>query len=221
MRAICWTDGLASTHFAAMLGPMRRQLTALLTVLAASIAYAQDDVQVTDLEPIAPAEAVETREDRLDRLLARLADAPDAETADPIADDVLAFWLTSQSPTVDLLIDRAATAAAEPPRDLGLARRLLDEAVGFAPDFAEAFRRRAELALEADDPVAALEDLNRALIVEPRDFRVLTRVGVILERFGETAAAYESYKQALEIHPHFEPAQAAADRLAGELDRRL
>lgn len=144
-------------------------------------------------------------------LFDRLKSAPDAAQAADIADDIWASLLESGSPTADLMMQRAIRAIEA--GDTALARELLDRVILMQPGFSEAWHRRAGIFLSEENLVEALQDLNQALILEPRHFGALLGMAHILEQLGGTREALETYRRILEIYPLMPQAQAAESRL--------
>src|SRR5262245_54792483 len=96
-----------------------------------------------------------TRADpELDALFVQLEQAEDAAAAAPIELAIRERWADSGSPTVNILLERAA--AAEREGDPDLAGRFLDQASDLAPDYAEPWKRRANLGQRADDHPGAI-----------------------------------------------------------------
>jgi len=154
----------------------------------------------------------------LDRLYERLATAETAQAAASVEDQIRLVWTDSGSDTVNLLLDRAETAITQ--GDTPRAERHLQDALALEPEFAEAWRRMAELRLIRSETGAALEAINQALIADPRHFRALTMLGSIMERLDRPRAAFEAYEEALRVHPHYEDAKRGRDRLAPRVEGR-
>ncbi|MBL8530717.1 MAG: tetratricopeptide repeat protein [Hyphomonadaceae bacterium] len=148
---------------------------------------------------------------QLDALFTELESAPDAQTAQPIEDAIWAHWANSGSPTVDVLLERAA--AAQEAGDPELAARYLDQASDLAPEYAEPWNRRANLAYRADDYAGAIAAIQETLRREPRHFGALAGLGMIYEELGQNRAALEAFRAALAIHPHYETAIQGVRRL--------
>ena len=155
---------------------------------------------------------------RLDPLFAELKAAQDAPSAQQIEARIWRIWGESGSATVDILLERAQ--AAEAAGDKALARSFLDQAVQLMPDYAESYNRRAVLAFDTEDRAAALADIEDALKREPRHFGALAGLGMVYEAMGQNKAAYEAYKQALELNPFLEQAKQGVTRLKAEVDGR-
>lgn len=154
----------------------------------------------------------------LDALFVQLEQAPDPRAADAIEQQIWAHWADSGSPTVNVLLERAA--AAEDAGDPELASRFLDQASDLAPDYAEPWNRRANLAYGAEDYAGAISAIQETLKREPRHFGALTGLGLIYEELGQPRAALEAFRAALAIHPHHEDAQQGVRRLEPRVDGR-
>jgi len=160
--------------------------------------------------------AVPSRTELLDGLYGQLATAPNAETAATIVTALEEVWAQSGSPTVDVLMQRAVTAAHE--RRTTLAMRLLDAVVELKPDSSEAFARRAIMHVIQDNRTQALGDLRRALALDPNNFRALEGLWQVLRDIGEKKAALEALRQLLKVHPHADGAQEAFEELKRDVE---
>ncbi|MEL6387106.1 MAG: tetratricopeptide repeat protein [Pseudomonadota bacterium] len=146
-----------------------------------------------------------------DEMFDKLRNAPTPEEAESVASDIWASWLESGSPTVDLLMERAV--AAETAGDRPHARALYDRVILIKADYAEPWYRRAALFYADDQLDEALRDLNETLSLEPRHFGAWFALATLLERLGSEEEARDAYREALALHPHWEPARRAAGRL--------
>jgi tetratricopeptide (TPR) repeat protein len=162
--------------------------------------------------PKTPAE----REKTLSDLYALLATAEDEEAAKAIADAIERVWLHSGSATIDLLLDRAIKAMSEKKPELAL--KLLDHIVALAPDFTEAWNRRAYVYFVQSDVERALGDLRRALALDPHHFKALDGLAQILREIGQKKAALKAFKQLLDVHPYWSGARQAVEELEREVD---
>ncbi|MCG8442766.1 MAG: hypothetical protein MI723_13270 [Caulobacterales bacterium] len=147
---------------------------------------------------------------RMDALFVELAAAETPADAAFIAEEIEAIWKASGDASADLLMARADEAAAM--GEFALSRRLIDGALELAPDFADAWAHSAAIAAASDDVSRAVEDLNQALVLEPRHYEALVGLGLLLERLEQDAGAYEAYQRALAIYPlHPEAGDLAQD----------
>jgi tetratricopeptide (TPR) repeat protein len=154
----------------------------------------------------------------LDQLFAQLEQAPDSGAAAGLEQQIWLRWADSGSPTVNILLERAA--AAETAGDAELAGRFLDQASDLAPNYAETWNRRANLAYREEDYRGAVAAIQETLKREPRHFGALAGLGLIYEELGQPRAALEAFRAALAIHPHYEIAQQGVRRLEPRVDGR-
>lgn len=147
-----------------------------------------------------------------DTLFEQLKSAETQAEAEGIAEDIVAGWLNSGSPTVDILMERGTKAQVA--GDLDRAMAFYDRAILIAPGYAEAWNRRASIFMKQDRFDQALHDVNAALEREPRHFGAWLGLGLMLEELGARRQALEAYREALALHPHLTQARRAEARLA-------
>jgi tetratricopeptide (TPR) repeat protein len=186
-------------------------------------------------EAAPPHSAEESKEDKLDlstddlplsdpverpKMLAKLYDqlgaAHDAHDAAPIMQTIEQLWLLSGSDTVDLLMARADRFVKE--SDLDLALKILDATVDIAPDNAEAWHRRATVHYLQKDYELALADLRHALDIDPKHYKAINDLGVVLEALGAKKEALQAYRKALEINPFLDDARQSVEFLKREVE---
>ncbi len=154
-------------------------------------------------------------EPSLDSLFADLAAAKDDRRAGQIADQIQRRLAASGSATIEVLMGQAQAAIGA--ENLPLALDLLDAVTRLQPDFAEGWSRRAAVHYQRDDFGKALADLEHALALEPRDWRTLVGLGVVLRTLDRDEAALKAYEAALAVHPRNEETKKAHDDLAAEV----
>jgi len=162
--------------------------------------------------PKTPAE----REKTLSDLYALLATADDEDAAKAISDAIERVWLHSGSATIDVLMERAIKAMAQ--KNVDLALKMLDAVVDLAPDYTEAWNRRAFVHFVRKDTERALGDLRRALALDPNHFKALDGLAQILREIGQKKPALKAFRQLLDIHPYWAGAKEAVDELEREVD---
>jgi tetratricopeptide (TPR) repeat protein len=155
----------------------------------------------------------------LGQLYEQLSKAKDAEAAAPIQQAIENLWLTTGSPTVDLLMSRVARFTQE--SDLDLALQIVDATVDLAPDEAEAWYLRARVHYRQDQYALAIADLKRALERDPKHYRALEDLGLVLDTLGTKKEALEAYRKALEINPFLLDAHQAVEFLSREVGRDI
>ncbi len=162
--------------------------------------------------PKTPAE----REKALNDLYALLATSESEDSAKAVAEGIERIWLHSGSDTVDVLMERAMKAVAE--KKLDLAVKLLDRVVDLAPDYPEAWNRRAYAHFMRDDVERALGDLRRTLALDPNHFKALDGLSQILREIGQKKGALKALRQLLDVHPYWAGAKQAVDELERDVE---
>jgi tetratricopeptide (TPR) repeat protein len=201
--------------------PNRFPLAALLAVLwavplavPAPQAMAQQPAQRSSAQsvPRTPAE----REKALSELYAHLATATDDDSAKAVSDAIERLWLNSGSDTIDVLMERSMKAVAQ--KNIELALKLLDHIVALAPDYTEAWNRRAYVRYMRNEVDLALGDLRRALALDPNHFKALDGLAQILREIGQKKPALKVFKQLLDVHPFWAGAQDAVEELERDVE---
>jgi Flp pilus assembly protein TadD len=153
---------------------------------------------------------------QLDTLFGRLAKAGSDEEAKPIEDQILTLFLESGSASVDLLMNRAATALAA--GDMDTAQQLLAVITKVAPDYAEGWHQRGKLQALAGDDEGAIVSLQKAVTLNPRQFAAMTELGAILVEYGDKRDALKILRQAQSLDPHFSDIDREVRQLAREVE---
>jgi tetratricopeptide (TPR) repeat protein len=148
----------------------------------------------------------------LDALFAQLHAAPSPEDAKPIEEQILALFRQSGSPSVDLLMARAA--AAEAAGDKDTARQLVDAVTNIASNYAEGWHQRGLLQSATGDDEGAMVSLQKAIALNPRQFEAMAQLGEMLEAYGDKAGALKMYRRARALDPQFAGLQRHIDGLS-------
>ncbi|MBN9038145.1 MAG: hypothetical protein J0H53_18945 [Rhizobiales bacterium] len=160
----------------------------------------------------------ETAKERLDRLFSELKRERNEQAASRIADAIRAEWQRSGSATIDLLMQRAASAMQARKYDAAL--DFLDEVTVLAPSFAEGWNRRATVHYLKRDYGRSMTDIERTLRLEPRHFGALSGMAAIFKAYDNKQAALNAFERVLDIYPMLRSAQQEvsdlADALAGQ-----
>jgi tetratricopeptide (TPR) repeat protein len=147
-----------------------------------------------------------------DSLFKQLQAAQTPEDAKPIEQQILLSFLQSGSPSVDLLMTRAA--AVEGTGDKDTAKKLYDAVVDIAPKFAEGWHRRGLLQNDAGDDTGAMVSLQKAIALNPRQFEALEQLGEMLEDYGDKPGALKMYRAAQALDPQMDGLQRHIDSLS-------
>ncbi len=138
----------------------------------------------------------------LDALFAALGRAQSPEQAKPIEDQILTLFLQSRSPSVDLLMTRAAAALTVGDKDL--ASQLFVAITDIAPDYAEGWHQRARIEAASGNDEAAIISLERTVMLNPREFQACAELGAKLEDYGDKKAALAMYRKVLVLDPQYD-----------------
>ncbi len=154
----------------------------------------------------------------IDSLLDRLQQADDAATAGFLEETIIRAWMDSGSDTIDLLMARTVVAIQQ--GDFALALDFSNAMVDLAPDFPEAWNKRATVLYLLKDYGRSLEDIERTLALEPRHFGALSGLGLILLELGNRSGALRAFRLALDINPFLENARQSVEQLELEVEGR-
>ncbi len=167
--------------------------------------------------PRSPGEEAAQRQARLDELFGQLAQKENPAW-EGVQQEIWSVWARSGSPSMDLLLVRAARAMEA--GEFEVALRFLNDLVRLAPEFAEGWNKRATVYFLLEEYGHSVADIQRTLALEPRHFGALSGLGIILERLGDKQGAMRAYRRGLEIHPNLPGAAEGVERLAPEVDGR-
>ena len=177
--------------------PMTHRIALISALLAASLLAA-------------PARAGQG-DARLDPLFRDLLATADGAVAGAVEDRIWEIWLEHPGEEVLALMragvqnlndDRAAAALAA-----------FDAVVDRDPAYAEGWNKRANANYLLGRYGAAVQDIRRVLLLEPRHFAALAGLGLVYLALDEPAGALRAFDAALAINPHLEGVRAQAARL--------
>jgi tetratricopeptide (TPR) repeat protein len=166
------------------------------------------DLSLEELQLDQPGQRVKV----LDELYDQLGHTKDAEDALPIAEAIEQIWRISGSDTIDLLLDRADNFVKG--ADLDMAAQVLDSVVELAPEDAEGWHQRAMVHFMQQDYQAALADWKRGLVIDPRHYKALNGLGLVLEDLDDKKGALEAFRKALEVNPFLDSARQRIEELS-------
>jgi tetratricopeptide (TPR) repeat protein len=197
---------------------MRFITTALLALLAAAPAFAQDD-KAAAVKPEAVKEStpgpLATGEERLDNLFLRLKKERSTEQARAIAKEIRDVFMISGSATVDFLMESSARAMND--KRYGAALDFLDQVTLLKPDYVEGWNRRATLHYLLGNYPKAMSDSARVLALEPRHLGALAGVAGILQETGHDRQALQAWENYLSYYPADREAQEQMFELMNKL----
>lgn len=132
------------------------------------------------------------------------------EQAQAAERDVEREWSRSGSAAMDLLLKRGREALAV--GEFSVAIDHLTALTDHAPDFAEGFHARATAYYRAELFGPALDDLERALALNPDNFNAIFGLAVLFEELGDDRRSAELFRRVLALNPHHENAEKALEQ---------
>ncbi len=156
------------------------------------------------------------RAELLATLYDQLKSAESVESADLIVSAIEKVWSASGSDTADLLVQRSNLALKA--RNFELALIILSGLTDIEPRYAEGWNQLATIYFLQEDYRQAMRQLRQVLALEPRHFKAIEGLGIILRETGHDEAALKATRKALEIHPHLKSAKQAEEELAREIE---
>jgi tetratricopeptide (TPR) repeat protein len=148
---------------------------------------------------------------RLNALFIELQRIPTKGDPEEIADLIWALWIRHPNDQASSSMTAAIEAMSAGAFDL--ARPLLDRLVSAYPDWAEAWNKRATVFYSERDDAAALLDIQRTLIIEPRHFGAIIGFAQICVRHRRLSEAKAGFEIAYRLHPHIGGLQMIIDDL--------
>ncbi|MCW8962200.1 MAG: tetratricopeptide repeat protein [Gammaproteobacteria bacterium] len=143
--------------------------------------------------------------DELDNLLANLKTAPDEVSARKIENAVWEQWLMSGDQSIDAMIRDAMRRRSS--YDFDGALEVLNQVIAIKPEYPEVWNQRATVYFHRQEYEKSLQDVAKALELEPRHFGAMAGRGVIRYFQGKPALAAQNILQAAEYHPYLKELQ--------------
>ena len=148
-----------------------------------------------------PASSLEKgdRERSLDALFKSLKTAGGDDEADALVARIWEVWTNSGRADIDRIMEEGIGYLSI--RHFGAAHDRFSEAIEAAPNFAEAWNKRATVLFLMREHEQSLSDIEKVLALEPRHFGALAGRGMIHAHAGRWKEALEAYYQALAVNP--------------------
>jgi tetratricopeptide (TPR) repeat protein len=131
------------------------------------------------------------------------------------ADAMWELWFRGGTPEQNLQLQQAVRVANADP-DAG--RAALDELIGDAPEFAEAYNQRAIGFFKRGEYARAVEDCEVVLRLNPYHFGAAAGMGQCLLKLKKPRAALRAFRQALDLNPALEHLKDTIQALEAALD---
>ncbi len=156
------------------------------------------------------------RKELLRELYERLSKSEDDESSKVVASAIEKLWLRSGSDTVDLLMNRVGQLMQKEEFDVALT--ILNSVVEIAPNYPEAWNRRAAVFFLKKDYGKSLENLRSVLAIDPSHYKAIQGLGLLMQEIGEKKGALKAYREALKIYPYLDGVRQAEEELAREIE---
>ncbi len=144
--------------------------------------------------------AADQNDPRLDRLFAVIQTSDQPARARVAERAIWSIWLETEDADALAIMERGVDAMRESRLEDALAE--FDTLVEAAPDFAEAWNKRATVHYMLGNLDESIADVEETLALEPRHFGALSGLGQIQILKRDDAAALDAFEQALAVHPH-------------------
>jgi len=135
----------------------------------------------------------------LDALFRRLAACPGTE-AEATEERIWQVWMDHPNRAAAAVLEAATRDIAA--RRYDIAETRLTRLLRSAPDFAEAWHKRATLYYLLSRDAECLADIRRTLELEPRHFCAMLHFGELLFACGAAEQARFAFHAALSLHPN-------------------
>ena len=153
---------------------------------------------------------------RLDQLFADLQSNLSTAAIDDIETQIWAYW-TSFPDDESVETNMAKATHLMQSGRLQSAERIFSRIIDRAPDFAEAWNKRATVRFMIGNHDGSANDIAKVLQLEPRHFGALSGLGMIHMRAGNWESALKSYEAAFAIHPYLSNIETLIDNLTQRL----
>ncbi len=124
-------------------------------------------------------------------------------------------WRKSSSVSMDHLVKRGVIAMQQ--GRLKVAAGHFSAAIDHAPDYAEAWNKRATVYYLMEEFGLSMSDIRQTLLLNSRHFGAMAGLGSILEQIDRPKDALMFYERALQVHPHQKGVKEAIERLNTEV----
>jgi Flp pilus assembly protein TadD len=156
--------------------------------------------------------AMATQKDpALDGLFQRLRTIDDPVAAAALQQAIWETWIKADTAELDALMRQGLLQMAA--NRLEDAVETFNQLIEKAPDFAEAWNKRATVHFLRGDMAASVADIQRTVALEPRHFGAWSGLGMIMNELGRPADAVKAYEEALKNNPHIEGLRELIEKL--------
>jgi tetratricopeptide (TPR) repeat protein len=142
----------------------------------------------------------------LEQLFARLQATRDAGEGEALQGAIWKAWTVTEDKEAARMMAIGIIAMGQDRLDDALST--FDALVDAAPDFAEAWNKRATVHYLMGNLDASVADIEKTLALEPRHFGALSGLGLIYQEVEKWDAALRAFEAALKVNPHMPTVRA-------------
>ncbi|MGE0151484.1 MAG: tetratricopeptide repeat protein [Reyranellaceae bacterium] len=158
----------------------------------------------------APARATQA-DPQLEQLFARLQATRDPGEGEALQNAIWIAWTATDDKEAARMMAIGIIAMGQDRLDDALST--FDALVEAAPDFAEAWNKRATVHYLMGHLDESVADIEQTLALEPRHFGALSGLGLIYQQVEQWDAARRAFEAALQINPHMPTVRANIEAL--------
>ena len=167
--------------------------------------------------PLGTAGADQT-DPRLDQLFAVLQTSSDRSELSTAHGEIWDIWTGHDDAELFSLMEQGIVLMST--RQLDEALKVFDDLVEIAPDYAEAWNKRATVHFLLGNLADSIADVDVTLKLEPRHFGALSGLGQIEMQRGDPEAALSAFEAAVLVHPHLPGTRGIIQELRRRLSRQ-
>lgn len=136
---------------------------------------------------------------RLPQLFSDLKLSASEDDAEVVEKKIWEIWASHKVPRIDLLMDRGIKLLNN--NNLNEALAVFNLIVDEAPDFSEAWNKRATIFFLMGDFEKSMQDIQNTLALEPRHFGAISGLGLIFNTLERPEHALKAFRRVQEIYP--------------------
>lgn len=160
-------------------------------------------------------EAEKQKEDKLDQLFTELKRTEDPHQTQSIQAKIWEIWMISEEAEVNQLMLKGIEAMAT--GELKESIEHFTKVIKIKPDYAEAWNKRATSFYMMGELEAALQDIEKTLVLESRHFGALSGLAAIYLMEGNEDKALKTYERIARIAPAEPNVQEQIHYLRGKM----
>ena len=140
------------------------------------------------------------KDPRLDELFAVLQTSGDPSALSAAHGEIWEIWINNDDAELFSLMEQGIVLMNR--QRLPEALKVFDDLVDIAPNYAEAWNKRATVHYLLGNLADSVADVDVTLDLEPRHFGALSGLGQIELKRGDPEAALSAFEAAVRMHPH-------------------